>query len=101
MGQAGRPAGRDRKMGTVRKEAEETMNAAASSMLAGGGQRQKANPYGVRACAVVRCALDDIPTLRQQLGPPGDKPFQASFLKPSDEQTVVAVAAVLEAINQH
>src|SRR5207249_3269078 len=33
-------------------------------------------------------------------GPPGGKPFPTAFLKPSDEQTVVAVAAVLQAAQQ-
>src|SRR4051812_38473104 len=66
----------------------------------GGGHKKRVNPYGVRGCAVVRWPLDQIGELRQQLGPPGGKPFPAAFLKPADEQTVVAVAAVLQAAAQ-
>jgi hypothetical protein len=59
------------------------------------------NRYGIKANAVVHWPLCSIGELRQHLGPPGGTPFPAAFLKPSDEQTVVGVAAVLEAIRRH
>jgi hypothetical protein len=45
--------------------------------------------------------LPAIADLRKTLGHRADEPFSAAFLKPSDEQTVVALAAVLQAIAQH
>jgi hypothetical protein len=77
------------------------MNAAAPSAMAESGRTRKASHHGIRAWATSHCSLEGIGELRQQLGPPGGKPFPAAFLKPSDEQTVVAVAAVLQAINLH
>src|SRR5262249_3331007 len=62
------------------------------------GRATKTSPYGVRACAVVRCPIEGIAELRQKLGPPGGEPFPATVLKPAGGQTVVAVAAVLQAV---
>jgi hypothetical protein len=58
------------------------------------------------ACAVaafgaVRAPADTIPTLRQTLGRPGHEPFPPAFLKHADEQTVVGLAAVFQAIDRH
>lgn len=77
------------------------MTAPASFVQSGGPRNRRADHFGIRAWATTHCALDAIPQFKQELGLPGDKPFPAAFLKPSDEQTVVAVAAVLKAINQH
>jgi hypothetical protein len=84
-----------------RKEAGETMNATASAAKVDTSRARKATHHGIRAWATAHCSLENIAELRQKLGPPGGTPFPAAFLKPSDEQTVVAVAAVLQAISQH
>ncbi len=54
--------------------------------------------YGIGALASVECPLPEIARLRKELTPPRGAPFAASFLKPTDEQTVVGLAAVLRAI---
>ncbi|MGF1580465.1 MAG: beta-ketoacyl synthase N-terminal-like domain-containing protein [Gemmataceae bacterium] len=50
------------------------------------------------AHAVARVPLADIVKTRREMTLFGEPPFAKSFLKPSDEQTVVAVQAVLKAI---
>lgn len=57
--------------------------------------------YGVRAAAVVQAPLSTVADLRKSLGRSAAEPFSAAFLKPADEQTVVGLAAVLQAIAQH
>ncbi|MFN4257696.1 MAG: hypothetical protein ACK4RK_00230 [Gemmataceae bacterium] len=64
----------------------------------GGGSAPR---FGIRAFGVTRVEHDAVPSLKSQLGPPGQGPFPPSFLKPSEEQTVVALAAVLQAIDTH
>ncbi len=54
--------------------------------------------YGVHAYAVVNSPLESIPDLKKQLCSLDGTRFAPAFLKPSDEQTVVSLAAVLEAI---
>jgi hypothetical protein len=44
--------------------------------------------------------LEKIGELRQRLGPLGGPPYPPAFLKPSDEQSVIALAAVLQAIER-
>jgi hypothetical protein len=82
-------------------EIERAVSAVAAAPSMAGSARQRLNDYGVKAYTVVHCPLGEISALRQQLGPPGGKPFPAAFLKSSDEQTVVGVAAVIEAIRRH
>src|SRR5260370_29668871 len=53
----------------------------------------------VLACASVRAAQDQLPALRQRPGPGIGQSFPATFLKHADEQTVVGLAAVLQAIH--
>lgn len=55
----------------------------------------------VTACAAVRTAGPDVPALRSQIGSLLGKSFPASFLKHSDDQTVVTLAAVGRAIEHH
>jgi hypothetical protein len=47
----------------------------------------------------VRVGLESLPELRKQPGPVYGEPFPASFLKHSDEQTVVGLTAVYKAIH--
>jgi hypothetical protein len=56
---------------------------------------------GVVAFGTARATADALPALRQKPGPPLDEPLPASFLKHADAQTVVALAAVLQAIHRH
>jgi hypothetical protein len=55
----------------------------------------------VSAHALVRVTVEAIPSLRRQPGPVFRAPLAASFLKHADEQTVVGLVAVLEAIHRH
>lgn len=52
---------------------------------------------GIRTHAVLEASLEEVARLRQELTRPDGEPFPANFLKASDEQTVVALAAVLQA----
>jgi hypothetical protein len=57
------------------------------------------------ACAVaafgtMQASGDTLPTLRQTLQLPGGQSLPTAFLKHSDEQTVVGLAAVFQAINR-
>lgn len=56
--------------------------------------------YGIRAIGLVHKPLAEIADVRKALGFPGAEPFPPAMLKPSDEQTVVAVAAVVQAIER-
>jgi hypothetical protein len=53
---------------------------------------------GVTAHALVEASLSDIPQLRDRPLPPGTGPLPPRFLRHADEQTVVGMRAVLEAI---
>jgi hypothetical protein len=55
----------------------------------------------VVAFGTARATADTLPALRHQPGPPLGEPLPASFLKHADEQTVVALAAALQAIHRH
>jgi len=52
----------------------------------------------VTAFGAMRASADALPTLRQTLKLPGGQVLPASFLKHSDEQTIVGLAAVFQAI---
>jgi hypothetical protein len=59
---------------------------------------------GALACdlaahAALRVPLEAVPELRRQPGPPFGEPLPATFLKHADEQTVVGLAAVHQAIH--
>jgi hypothetical protein len=54
----------------------------------------------VAAFATQRAAADTIPALRQQPGPFPDQPLPPSFWKHADDQTVVGLAAVFQAVEQ-
>ena len=54
----------------------------------------------VAARALLRVPVEQVAPLRKQPGP-APSPFPVSFLKHSDEQTVVALAAVFTAIRDH
>ena len=60
-----------------------------------------ARRYGITAFATVECLYQDITSLRKRLTKPDGMPFAPSFLKPSDEQTIVGLAAVRQAINDY
>jgi hypothetical protein len=53
---------------------------------------------GIAAFGTVQATLDDMAALRQRPGPVVGPPLPPSFLKYSDEQTVVGLAAVYQAI---
>jgi hypothetical protein len=59
---------------------------------------RRGNGYGVAAVGQVQMPLEGIDELRQKLGPPGQPPFAPAVLKASDEQTVVGIAALLQAM---
>ena len=66
---------------------------------------QEAADHAVR-CAVVgygaiQATADQLPGLRQNPGPQPGPPLSPSFLKHADEQTVVAMAALFQAIDRH
>jgi hypothetical protein len=54
----------------------------------------------VRGFAVAAAKADSIVELRKQPGPPGGRPVPANLLNHADDQTVVAVSAVLNAIGE-
>jgi hypothetical protein len=56
---------------------------------------------GVAAHALVEATLADLPRLREAAAPPGSGPLPQRFLRHADEQTVVGMRAVLEAIAAH
>ena len=72
-----------------------------SSEFPNGSQRQTAVTCAVAGLGVVRATRDDLPGLRQNPGRVGDEALPSSFLKHSDDQTVVGIAAVLRAIEGH
>jgi hypothetical protein len=51
--------------------------------------------------AALRVPVEAVPELRKQPGPPLGKPLPVNCLKHAEEQTVVAVAAVLQAVAAH
>jgi hypothetical protein len=51
--------------------------------------------------ASCRIPVEDLAALRRQPGLPCGEPLSANFLKHADEQTVIALAAVFEAIRRH
>ena len=53
------------------------------------------------AYGTARATAEDIPALRVMPAPVADEPFPSGLLKHSDEQTVVGLAAVLQAIRDH
>jgi hypothetical protein len=55
----------------------------------------------VLAAGTARATADTLPALRQKPGPPPGEPLPPAFLKHADEQTVVALAAVLQAIHRY
>jgi hypothetical protein len=55
----------------------------------------------VAAHGLVQATAAEFATLRPLLGPVGDKPLPASFVKHLDEQSVVGLAAVYRAIHDH
>jgi hypothetical protein len=58
-------------------------------------------PCAVGAIGVVRATLEELPALRKAPGPlPNGRRIPPSLLKHADEQTVVALAAVLRAIHE-
>jgi hypothetical protein len=52
----------------------------------------------VAACGIARAGAAELPALRKDPGAPADRPLPPSFLKHSDEQSVVALAAVYQAL---
>ena len=61
---------------------------------------------GALRCAVVgfghiRATADQLPSLRQNPGVNPRQPISPNFLKHADEQTVVSVAAIFQAIERH
>jgi hypothetical protein len=54
----------------------------------------------VAACATVRATAKELPSLRKVPGPSLGEPLSPAFLKNADEQTVVSVAAVLQAAHR-
>jgi hypothetical protein len=56
--------------------------------------------FGIAAFATFQACWNEIGPLRRGLALPGKEPYPANFLKSSDEQTVVALAAVLQAIRE-
>jgi hypothetical protein len=55
----------------------------------------------VAAFGTMQAPHDAVPGLRQTLGLPGQAPLPPAFLKHVDEQTVVGLAAVFQAIQRH
>jgi hypothetical protein len=55
----------------------------------------------VAAVGVARATLESLPALRQNPGVAPAGPLPLSFLKHADEQTVVGLAAVLQAVQQY
>jgi len=53
------------------------------------------------AYATQRATAEEVPALRQKPAPLTGEPFPASFWKHADDQTVVGLAAVFEAIQRH
>ncbi len=53
------------------------------------------------AHAAVRVPLDAVAGLRRQPGPPGSPVLPVTFLKHADEQTVVGLSAIFQAIANH
>jgi hypothetical protein len=53
------------------------------------------------ATALIRATPADLPAIRQKPGRVAGEPLPATFLKHSDEQTVVGLSAVLRAIEDH
>jgi hypothetical protein len=56
--------------------------------------------HAVIAVGVAEVPLAAVPALRRALGPPGQPPFPATFLKAAEDQTVVALAAVARAVEE-
>lgn len=56
---------------------------------------------GIGAYGVVEATLASLPGLRENPGGPPSRPIPPRFLRHSDEQTVVGLAAVLQAIEEH
>jgi hypothetical protein len=77
------------------------MRGQASCSAEPGETARRAEVFGILALGVVQASQEQVRDMRTRLGPPGGPPFPASFLKPSDEQTVVALAAVLQAIERY
>jgi hypothetical protein len=55
----------------------------------------------VVAYAAVRSTIESLAGIRQKPGPAPNHPLPPGFLKHADEQTVVSIAAVLQAIHRH
>jgi hypothetical protein len=55
---------------------------------------------GVAARAAVAARIADLPALRERPGPPAGRAIPPRFLRYSDEQTVVGLAAVLRAMDE-
>jgi hypothetical protein len=55
----------------------------------------------VAACGTVQATADELPGLRQIPGSFRGQPIPPSFLKHADEQTVVSMAALFQAIERH
>jgi hypothetical protein len=54
---------------------------------------------GIRAVGVAHAALEELPALKQRPSPPGGIPIASNFLRLSDEQTIVGLAATLRAVH--
>ena len=54
----------------------------------------------VTASGAARATADEVTTLRRSLALPGREPFPSPFLKHADEQTVVGLAAVIDALRR-
>jgi hypothetical protein len=65
-----------------------------------GAQRIAAPAYGVLALGSAEANAEEVAVLRRSLGPAGQPPFPTSLLKAAEEQTVVALAAVVRALAQ-
>jgi hypothetical protein len=66
-----------------------------------GAEAEPATACDLLAYAAVRVAPEGVPTLRHKPGPGAGERLPASWLKHADEQTVVGLAAVLQAIDRH
>jgi hypothetical protein len=91
------PSGRDSRDGVASERISWRLNASAEKSLL----PARAVACDVAAHASMRVPYEAVGGLRRQPGPRYGEPFPVSFLKHADEQTVVGLSALFQAIHDH